>query len=101
MKTSFSSAFLQIGSRCERQKARLHIVHVAAGARISRRGGLFGGGELEERRMMVLLVKHVHLQNDGGDAATTDMMSANKAMMKRVNRAILGFNDRPEFSQKV
>ena len=66
MNTSFSSAFLQIGSRCERQKARLHIAHVAAGARISSRGGVAGGGELEERGMMVLLVKHVHLQNEGG-----------------------------------
>ena len=41
-------------------------MHVAAGARISSRGGLSGGGELEERRMMVLFVKQVHLQNDGG-----------------------------------
>jgi hypothetical protein len=67
--TSFSSASLQIGSRWERQNARLHIAHVAAGARISSRGGdlpVDGEEEWEERGIMVLLVKHVHLQNEGG-----------------------------------
>jgi hypothetical protein len=42
--------------------------HVAAGARISSRGGEFPEpeDEWEERGMIVLLAKHVHLQNEGG-----------------------------------
>jgi hypothetical protein len=40
---------------------------VAVEARISRRGGGFPRDEAcEERGIMVLLVKHVHLQKDGG-----------------------------------
>lgn len=66
MNTSLSSAFLQMGSLWERQKALLQIVQEAEGAR-----GLLSGDEVEgevlvERGMMVLLLKHVHLQNEGG-----------------------------------
>lgn len=44
------------------------MVHVAAGARISRRGGgdLVAGEVCDCRGMMVLFVKQVHLQKDGG-----------------------------------
>ena len=69
MNTSFSSASLQIGRRCSRQNARLHNEHPADAARTSSRGGDFALVS-EERGMIVLLVKHVHLQKDGG--AKTD-----------------------------
>ena len=55
-----------MGSRWDRQNARLHMEHDAAGARISNRGGVFADGAWEERGMIVLFVKHVHLQNEGG-----------------------------------
>lgn len=72
MRISFSPASLHIGSRWARQNARLHIAHVAAGAR----GSCFEADlsdeelECEDRGIMVLLVKHVHLQNDGGAVNT-------------------------------
>lgn len=70
MKTSFSSASLQIGRRCERQKALLHVAQLAGAARGSRRrAGLLredGGETCVERGMIVLFVKQVHLQNRGG-----------------------------------
>lgn len=72
MKTSFSRALSHIGSRCSKQNALLHMVHEAAGARISRLEGVcFGGAAAawDWRGMMVLLVKQVHLQKDGGAEA--------------------------------
>jgi hypothetical protein len=66
VKTSFSSASLHIGSRRPKQKARLHIVHDAAGARTS----ILAPDSLEDaawdcRGIIVLFVKQVHLQKDG------------------------------------
>jgi len=51
------------------------MAHVAAGARISSRGELSGGGELAESGMMVLLVKQVHLQNEGGAIIISELFS--------------------------
>jgi hypothetical protein len=48
------------------QKARLHMAHVAAGARKLKCGDDLTAEEWVESGMMVLLEKHVHLQNDGG-----------------------------------
>lgn len=56
MNTSLSSAFLQIGRLWERQKALLQTVQEA-------RGFL---SVLVERAIMVLLLKQVHLQKEGG-----------------------------------
>lgn len=47
---SFSATLVQMGRRCLRQKSLLQVVHV----------------EVEESAMMVLLLAHVHLQNEGG-----------------------------------
>jgi len=62
VKTSFSSASLHIGSLWARQNALLQVAHVAAGAEL---------GEEEDPEclasgIMVLLVKQVHLQKEGG-----------------------------------
>lgn len=48
------------------QNARLHIAHVAAGARRLRWAVELSVEAWEESGMMVLFVKHVHLQNEGG-----------------------------------
>jgi len=74
VKTSFSSASLQMGRRRERQNALLHVAHVAPAVR----GESPDGEEFEERGMMVLLVKQVHLQNEGGEAAKAEIMSAQR-----------------------
>lgn len=63
MKTSFSSASLHIGSRCSKQNARLHSEQPAEDARTSR---LADFSVCVDKGMMVLFVKHVHLQKDGG-----------------------------------
>jgi hypothetical protein len=64
--TSFSSASLQIGSLCARQNALLHVAQVAV---VDREGDSSRPPEpCEDRGMIVLLVKHVHLQNEGGAA---------------------------------
>lgn len=85
VKTSFSSASLQIGSRWSRQKARLQLAHDAAAARWLGLLSVVGFVEWEESGMMVLFVKQVHLQNDGGEAANVDAISAKSAknMKKR------------------
>jgi hypothetical protein len=62
VKTSFSSAFLHIGKCWVRQKALLQVLHVAPAAR-----GVSPEAEVwVESAMMVLLLKQVHLQNEGG-----------------------------------
>lgn len=67
MNTSFSSASLHIGSLCSRQKALLQRVQVALGARLlSPSFRPVAGLACVESGMMVLFVKHVHLQKDGG-----------------------------------
>lgn len=75
---SVSSAFLQIGRFWAIQKARLHWLHeVEEEARPSKEGGGPGGERLRRlggfsvvvfgvSSMMVLFVKQVHLQNNGG-----------------------------------
>lgn len=71
---SSSLAFLQMGRFCAMQNARLHWLQAAAaGARGSRsaeervsRLGADAGLVLGVSSMMVLLVKHVHLQKEGG-----------------------------------
>lgn len=64
-----------MGSLWVRQNALLHNAHVAAGAR----GGLSPGEDedsCEERGMIVLFVKQVHLQKEGGESAITNTISA-------------------------
>jgi hypothetical protein len=64
---SFSSASLHIGNLWAMQNALLQLAHVAAGARRLRCGDDRLSVEAwEERGMMVLLEKHVHLQKEGG-----------------------------------
>jgi hypothetical protein len=75
---SFSSAFLQIGRFCAIQKARLHWLQSAEeAARRSRDAGASGENRLSRfadfsdvvfgvSSMMVLFVKQVHLQKEGG-----------------------------------
>lgn len=66
MYTSFSSASLQIGNRCVRQNALLHVAQVAV---VDREGDSSKPPEeCDDSGMIVLLVKHVHLQNEGGAA---------------------------------
>lgn len=62
MSMSLSSAPAQNGNLCSVQNFLLHDAHVGPEARVddSPEGGCFGRG------MMVLFVKHVHLQNKGG-----------------------------------
>jgi hypothetical protein len=57
------------------QNARLHIAHVAAGARRFRWAVEPSAEAWEESGMMVLLVKHVHLQNEGGARRSLAMFS--------------------------
>lgn len=80
VKISFSSASLHIGSLCDRQKARLHIAQVAGGARVVSDGCEDVGGTepWADKGMMVLLVKQVHLQKDGG-AGYVNMCLLNQA----------------------
>lgn len=54
-----------MGSRCSRQKPRLQSAQVAPAARTSRWGGSKDGEECDDSGIMVLFVKHVHLQKDG------------------------------------
>lgn len=69
VKTSFSSASLQMGRRCARQKALLQVAQPTGAARCLRLEEDDDGGlECEESGMMVLFVKQVHLQNEGGAA---------------------------------
>lgn len=64
MYTSFSSASLQIGSLCARQNALLHVAQVAV---VDREGASLRSPELcDDSGMIVLLLKHVHLQKEGG-----------------------------------
>lgn len=67
MYTSFSSASLHIGNRWERQNALLQVAHVVAVDR-----GVVDWSkppeECDDSGMIVLLVKHVHLQKEGGAA---------------------------------
>ena len=60
--TSFSSAFLHIGRCCARQNALLQVLQFVPAAR----GGSLEADVWVESGMMVLLVKQVHLQKDGG-----------------------------------
>lgn len=55
---------MQIGNLCARQKDLLHVAQVAAAEREG--FSLRPSGELDDSGMMVLFVKHVHLQNEGG-----------------------------------
>lgn len=64
MYTSFSSASLQIGSLCARQNALLHVIQVAAVDRVVESSRPLD--ECDDSGMIVLLTKHVHLQNEGG-----------------------------------
>lgn len=71
MKTSFSSAPLQIGRLYDRQKARLHILHDAEAppARALKADGVKSSdGEAcsVPSLMMVLFEKQVHLQKLSG-----------------------------------
>ena len=66
MKTSFSSAFLHIGSRCSKQNARLHSEQPVFDARSPSLDGLFAEGWEESGMMVLLVLKQVHLQKDGG-----------------------------------
>jgi len=82
VRMSLSSAPAQNGNLCSMQNFLLHDAHVDPEARVddSPEDGCF------ERGMMVLLVKHVHLQNEGGEAASTEIMKAQSTsmMVKRV-----------------
>jgi len=52
--------------------------------------------ECDERGMMVLLVKHVHLQNDGGEAALVDTkraQSVRKIYTRFIAAATTGSDD--------
>jgi len=67
------------------------MAHVAAGARISSRGGERSmlEDEWEERGMMVLLEKHVHLQNDGVEADTSEKTTVQSARRINGRRAMI------------
>lgn len=56
MKTSLSVASLQMGRCCLRQKSLLQVAQVEEACE----------GDWVDSAMMVLLVKQVHLQNEGG-----------------------------------
>jgi len=81
---SLSSASSQNGNLCSLQNSLLHDAHVDPKARVddSPEDGCFGRG------MMMLSVKHVHLQNKGGEAASTEMMKAQSTSMM-VRRVIV------------
>jgi len=52
-----------MGSLCSKQNARLHSEHPADDARISSFGGF---SVCVDSGIIVLLLKHVHLQKEGG-----------------------------------
>lgn len=59
-----------MGNRCERQKALLQVAHVVD---VDRGVVWSNPPEYDDSGIIVLLVKHVHLQNEGG--ATYDQHS--------------------------
>jgi len=54
----------------------------------SRAGGFPTAAECDERGMIVLLLKHVHLQNEGGEANTAESKTMQSASSRSQSRGM-------------